>query len=285
LSQAASEGAGRSRLFVLVPVLDEAPNIPRLLGNLARLARELRGEMDCRAVFVDDGSTDGTGERIRQEAGSLPAEVLRHDANLGPGRAFQTGFSRLAPLLAEADWVVTMEGDNTSKIETLGQMLVRRHEGFDVVLASPYMYGGGLSNTSVLRLVLSHGANTLIKELLGIHGILTMSSFFRLYSAPVLKRLQARYGDGILETPGFECMVELLAKLIAAGATISEVAMPLDGSERLGQSKMKVMRTIRGYLRLFWAGRKWRAGRAIASNAGPPTDGRGSGPAGTPSTP
>ena len=26
------------RLFVLVPVLDEAPNIPRLLGNLMRLA-------------------------------------------------------------------------------------------------------------------------------------------------------------------------------------------------------------------------------------------------------
>jgi dolichol-phosphate mannosyltransferase len=136
-------------------------------------------------------------------------------------------------------------------------MLVRRQEGFEVVLASPYMYGGGLSNTSLLRVLLSHGANSLIKELLGIHGILTMSSFFRLYAAPVLRRLQARYGDEILETPGFECMVELLAKLIGAGATISEVAMPLDGSQRLGPSKMKVMRTIRGYLRLFRVGRQW----------------------------
>jgi dolichol-phosphate mannosyltransferase len=245
-------------LFVLVPVLDEAPNIPRLLGNLARLAGDLRGEMECRAVFVDDGSADGTGDRIRSEAGSLPVDVLRHETNLGPGRAFATGFRHLAPRLADADWVATMEGDNTSKVDTLRQMLVRRREGFEVVLASPYMYGGGLSNTSLLRLVLSHGANSLIKELLGIHGILTMSSFFRLYSAPVLKRLQARYGDGILETPGFECMVELLAKLIEAGATISEVAMPLDGSQRLGKSKMRLLRTIRGYLRLFLVGRKWR---------------------------
>jgi dolichol-phosphate mannosyltransferase len=246
------------RLFVLVPVLDEAPNIPRLVGNLSRLAEDLRGEMECRAVFVDDGSTDGTGEQIRREAGALPVEVLRHDTNLGPGRAFATGFRHLAPLLADTDWVATMEGDNTSKLETLRQMLVRRREGFEVVLASPYMYGGGLSNTSLLRLVLSHGANGLVKEILGIHGIVTMSSFFRLYSAPVLKRLQDRYGDGILETPGFECMVELLAKLMKSGATISEVAMPLDGAQRLGKSKMRVMRTILGYVRLFRVGRKWR---------------------------
>jgi dolichol-phosphate mannosyltransferase len=245
-------------LFVLVPVLDEAPNIPRLVANLARLADSLRGEMECRAVFVDDGSTDGTAERIRQEAGSLPVEVLRHEVNLGPGRAFATGFRHLAPRLADADWVATMEGDNTSRVETLGQMLVRRREGFEVVLASPYMYGGGLSHTSLLRLFLSHVANGLIKELLGIHGILTMSSFFRLYSAPVLKRLQGRYGDGVLETPGFECMVELLTKLIEVDATISEVAMPLDASQRLGKSKMRIGRTIRGYFRTFWLGRRWR---------------------------
>ncbi len=247
------------RLFVLVPVVDEAPNIPRLLGNLSRLAGDLRDEMECRALFVDDGSTDGTGDRIRREPASLPVEVLRHDTNLGPGRAFATGFRHLASHLTDADWVATMEGDNTSKVDTLRQMLVRRREGFEVVLASPYMYGGGISQTSALRVVLSHGANGLVKELLGIRGILTLSSFFRLYSAPVLKRVQARYGDGILETSGFECMVELLAKLIQAGATISEVAMPLDGSQRLGQSKMKVMRTIGGYLRLFRQGRKWRA--------------------------
>ena len=258
MSEAAPGALSRPRLFVLVPVLDEAENIPRLLGNLAMLAEDVRGEMDCRVVFVDDGSADGTGEVIRREAGPLPVEVLRHDVNRGPGRAFATGFRHLAGRLGDADWVATMEGDNTSRLQTLRQMLVRRGEGFEVVLASPYMYGGGLSHTSPLRIVLSHVANGLVKELLGIHGILTMSSFFRLYAAPTIQRLQARYGDEVLETPGFECMVELLAKLIHVGATISEVAMPLDGSQRLGKSKMRILRTVRGYLRLFWVGRRWR---------------------------
>jgi hypothetical protein len=34
--------------------------------------------------------------------------------------------------------------------------------------------------------------------------------------------------------------------------------MPLDGAQRLGKSKMRVMRTILGYVRLFRVGRKWR---------------------------
>ena len=249
---------GLPRLYFLVPVLNESANISRLLANLRRLAEGLREQMECAAVFVDDGSTDDTAERIGQEKGPLAVEVLRHERNAGPGRAFATGFAHLAPRLRKADWVVTMEGDNTSRVETLQQMLVRRREGFEVVLASPYMYGGGMTNNTPLRVFLSHGANSLIKELLGIHGILTMSSFFRLYSAPVLQRLQARWGPDVLETSGFECMVELLAKLIQVQATISEVAMPLDGSLRLGNSKMRILRTIHGYLRLFWVGRKWR---------------------------
>jgi hypothetical protein len=52
-------------------------------------------------------------------------------------------------------------------------------------------------------------------------------------------------------------MIELLAKLIRVGATISEVAMPLDGSQRIGKSKMKILRTIGGYLRVFQISRKW----------------------------
>jgi dolichol-phosphate mannosyltransferase len=250
-------GGAPPRIYLLVPVLNESANIPRLLTNFRTLEESLRGRLQCAAVFVDDGSTDDTVARIEQDKGGLRLDVLRHDKNLGPGRAFATGFAHLASRLGESDWVVTMEGDNTSRIETLEQMLVRRQEGFEVVLASPYMYGGGLNNTSTLRIFLSFGANTLVKELLGIHGILTMSSFFRLYSAPVLRRLQERWGPAILETAGFECMVELLAKLIQVGATISEVAMPLDGALRSGVSKLRIVRTIRGYLRLFWLGRKW----------------------------
>jgi dolichol-phosphate mannosyltransferase len=247
----------KPRLIFLIPVLNEAPNISRLFDNLQELNKGLQHQFQSLVIFIDDGSTDGTSREILERKGELCVEVLKHKTNRGPGAAFATGFKHLNSDLQETDWIVTLEGDNTSRMQTLRQMLVRRLEGFDVVLASPYAYGGGITQTSLFRIFVSHIANTLVKEFLGIRGILTMSSFFRLYHASILLRLQTKYGPGILETSGFECMLELLAKLIRVNATISEVAMPLDGSQRIGRSKMKIFRTMLGYFKVFWIARRW----------------------------
>jgi hypothetical protein len=146
-----------------------------------------------------------------------------------------------------------MEGDNTSAVETLLHMLTRRREGYDAVLASPYAYGGGFAQVRRHRLALSHVANGLVRVVFGIRGLHTFSSFFRVYSAPLLRRLQAKYGPRVLVTPGFECMVELLAKMIRVEARISEVEQVVDWSRRQGPPKMRIGRTTMGYLRLFAA--------------------------------
>jgi hypothetical protein len=54
-------------------------------------------------------------------------------------------------------------------------------------------------------------------------------------------------------------MIEMLMKMMALGITISEVPMVLDTSRRLGPSKMKVLRTIAGYLLLWQHKRRWAA--------------------------
>jgi dolichol-phosphate mannosyltransferase len=159
--------------------------------------------------------------------------------------------------MGERDWVITMEGDNTSRHELIRQMFTRAGEGFDVVFASPYMYGGGFTQTSFLRRLLSSGANLVVKDLLEIQGILTVSSFFRLYRATTLMRMQRVFGAGILERTGFESMVEMVMKMTMLRITISEVAMLLDSSRRKGKSKMKLMRTILGYLALWQCKRGW----------------------------
>src|SRR5262249_36921122 len=162
----------------------------------------------------------------------------------GPGAAFAAAFTRLTGLLRDEDWVLTMEGDNTSRVELVSQMFVRSAEGYDAILASPYMYGGGITNTTTVRTLLSYGANVFIREILGIQGILTMSSFFRLYRASLIRRLQARYGPGIVERRGFESMIEMLMKMVLMRTPISEVPMVLDTSLRAGKSKMKLLRTM-----------------------------------------
>ena len=245
------------RLFILVPVFNEAPNIPTLLAAFAELAAEFGSRFSLHFLLVDDGSSDGTAEAAKGGAKDIDLAVLRHETNRGPGVAFATGFSHLASRMAERDWVITMEGDNTSRHELIRQMLTRTGEGFDVVLASPYMYGGGFTQTTFLRKLLSSGANLVVKDLLDIQGILTVSSFFRLYRASALMRLQRAFGPGILERPGFESMVEMVMKMAMLELTISEVAMRLDSSRRKGKSKMKILRTIVGYLALWKCKPRW----------------------------
>jgi dolichol-phosphate mannosyltransferase len=247
------------RLHIIVPVLNEAANVPRLMHSFRAIASELGGDYDIRFVMVDDGSTDGTAAAAQAAAGGLAFETLTHPTNRGPGRAFGTAFAHLAPTLQPTDWIATIEGDNTSRLELLPQMLTRSREGFDIVLASPYLYGGGISNTSVWRLLLSHVANLLVKETLGLRGIVTMSSFYRLYRGEMVLRLQGCYGPEIVERRGFECMVELLMKLVFLKASISEIAMPLDWRWRAGKSKMKIIPTVIGYLTLWMDRERWRA--------------------------
>lgn len=244
-------------LFIMVPVFNEAPNIPTLFEAFHRLNEEFRDRFSLRFLLVDDGSDDDTVQVARKEAKGLSLEVLQHAQNKGPGAAFATAFEWLASAMGEDDWVITMEGDNTSRHELIRQMLTRTGEGFDAVFASPYMYGGGLTQTNFLRKLLSSGANLIVKDLLDIQGILTVSSFFRLYRASTLRRLQAVFGPGIVERTGFESMVEMVMKMAMLRLTISEVAMVLDSSRRKGKSKMKVLRTIRGYLVLWRYKRGW----------------------------
>jgi dolichol-phosphate mannosyltransferase len=124
------------------------------------------------------------------------------------------------------------------------------------------------------RTILSHLANSFVKTFLDIRGLMTVSSFYRLYRAEAIRRLQRDYGVGIVERRGFESMVELVLKMIYLRMSISEVPMLLDSGRRVGKSKMRISRTGLGYLALFRHKRRWRtvAGRSPIGAAKPAAD-------------
>jgi dolichol-phosphate mannosyltransferase len=71
--------------------------------------------------------------------------------------------------------------------------------------------------------------------------------------------MQEVYGATIVERYGFECMVEMLMKMVFLGSSISEIAMVLDSSQRSGPSKMNIRRTVLGYGGLLTGQRRWRS--------------------------
>ena len=239
-------GAAVPNLFV-VPAFNEIENLPRLLEDL-----EARPELfpaGSRLFIVDDGSSDGTAEWVERYSGPIPTELVSYGENRGPGAAFRAGFHAALAVCDDDANVVTLEADTTSDLNALNAMLGEIDAGAGLVLAS--VHGGGqMVNVSFFRRFLSRCAGAAVRMLLGLDAR-TVSSFFRVYRASVLREASNRYGDRLITETGFACKAELLAKIASLGTRIEEVPVDLDGSRRIGESKMAIAPTLAGYWRLF----------------------------------
>jgi dolichol-phosphate mannosyltransferase len=145
--------------------------------------------------------------------------------------------------------IVTLEADTTSDLDAVDGMLTRAREGADVVLASHHA-GGQLVNVGRHRRFLSRAASYAVQRTAGMQAS-TVSSFFRVYRASVLRDAYERHGDELIREGGFACKAEILIKLDRMGARVAEVPVALDWSRREGASKLRVLPTVGGYARLM----------------------------------
>ncbi|HEY0652538.1 MAG TPA: glycosyltransferase [Chryseosolibacter sp.] len=239
-------------IYFLIPVYNEEANIP----NLHREMSGLHLNDQVYFVFADDGSSDNSKSTIAKYFDETRHVVLGDGVNRGPGAAFNTGFKWiLSQSLADDDVVVTMEADCTSDISILDTMLVLNKLGYDLVLASVYAQGGGFDQTSFIRKFISAAANFLYRFLFDIK-VLTLSSFYRVYKASLIKKINQTYQGEIIGESGFVSMLEILTKAIWCNAKVIEVPMQLHSSRRIGKSKMKILKTTIAYFRYLI---KWKS--------------------------
>ena len=236
------------KVYFLIPAFNESENLPYLFSNLRRISAYL--ERDYQVIVVNDCSNDNTAEVVERHAEKQPITLINFEENRGPGAAFEAAFREALRQSESDDILVTIEADNTSDLCILGRMLEQINRGADVALAS--VYGAGkVVGAPLIRRLLSFFANLLMKITLGMPKINTFSSFFRMYRRSVIEKLFAQYQSQVISEPGFVCMVELLIKFKHLGVNIVETPMLLDSNIRVGDSKMKILRTIVSYLRVL----------------------------------
>lgn len=230
-------------IYFLIPVFNEEKNIPLLFNELSSVLPD----QEKFYIFSNDGSSDNTISCIQHYFQDVPYIILGDHKNRGPGYAFNVGFEWiLNHSQSNDDVVITLEADTTSDISILPQMLAIHKQGYDLVLASVYAQGGGFDKTSFFRKIISFFANMMFRLFFNVK-VLTLSSFYRIYSVALLKKVKSTYGT-IVSEYGFICMLEVLLKCIRCEARIIEVPMVLKSSKRKGKSKMKVLKTFYGYL-------------------------------------
>jgi dolichol-phosphate mannosyltransferase len=231
-------------LFVVIPAFNEQENMAQLFADLERRQELLANA--CSILIVDDGSDDLTPDLVAAYDGPLPIELLRFEENQGPGAAFRAGFEHALEQAPEDAYVITLEADGTGDLAALPRMLAAAAEGADVVLADWKM-----QNVAAHRRACSAAAGCVVRRALGI-AAKTVSSFFRVYRASVLRSAFARHGENLIRESGFACKAEILAKMAAMGARIVEEPVALDWSRRSGESKMPVLKTMVAYWRMLF---------------------------------
>jgi len=118
-------------LSAVVPFLNEAANLPRLIDVLARVLGELG--LAWELVLVDDGSSDDSlavAKRELQRRPNLQATLLSLSRNFGKEAALTAGLEA-----AQGDVVVPLDADLQDPPELIGAMLEQWRQGFDVVYA------------------------------------------------------------------------------------------------------------------------------------------------------
>ncbi|WP_456824693.1 polyprenol monophosphomannose synthase [Cellulomonas sp. P5_E12] len=218
------------RVLVVVPTYDERENLP---GALARLRTHVPW---ADVLVVDDGSPDGTGElaekiaeREADDDGTRRIHVLHRSGKLGLGTAYVAGFGWA--LQRGYDVVVEMDADGSHRAQDL-PLLLDRIADADLVLGSRWVPGGSVVNWPFSRHVLSRGANTYTRLVLGI-PLKDATGGFRAYRAELLEELT--HGD--IASQGYCFQVDMAWRAVKSGARVVEV--PITFVEReLGHSKM-----------------------------------------------
>jgi glycosyltransferase involved in cell wall biosynthesis len=219
----------RPFLSVVVPLYDEA-------DNLADLYREVTAALDgfgrsFELVLVDDGSTDGTRERLLDLERSDPrvrAVLLRR--NFGQTAAFSAGFDE-----ARGEVVVTSDGDLQNDPADIPALVAKlEDEDLDMVCGWRRQ-----RHDPVTRRIPSFFANRLISWATGVH-LHDYGCSLKAMRSEVVKGLRL-YGEMHRFIPAVASWT---------GVTLAEV--PVNHRPRTrGRSKYGLGRTLRVLLDLF----------------------------------
>lgn len=236
------------RVLVIIPTYNERENLENIIGRLRASAP------DVYVLVADDASPDGTGEIAdRIAAGDDQVHVLHRSGKQGLGAAYIAGFRW--GMEHGFDVLVEMDADGSHRPEELPRLLSVLDDGADLVIGSRWVRGGRVENWPKNREVLSRGANTYSRLMLGV-PVHDATGGYRAYRAATLQKI----GIDDVASQGYCFQVDLTLRTVREGLRVAEV--PITFVERThGASKMSRDIIVEALQRVTQWGLAYRLGQ------------------------
>jgi glycosyltransferase involved in cell wall biosynthesis len=215
-------------ISVVVPVHNEERSVALLLDELDSALQPLGTSWE--AIFVDDGSTDGTYAALtRLHAARDEVTVVRLRRNFGKAAALGAGFAH-----ARGEVIVTIDGDLQDDPAEIPRLLIKLEEGFDLVSGWK-----AHRRDPLRRRILSRLFNAVTRWVAGVR-LHDMNCGLKAYRAEVVRGLRL-YGE-------LHRFIPVLAH--HRGFRIAELPVNHRPREH-GRSRYGVERYLRGFLDLL----------------------------------
>ena len=226
------ENSNNDQTFsVIVPCFNESDSLPKAILDLVHLVGD---KQEWELIVVDDGSTDGSAEKLRQLQEDLPRMHLRsHEVNRGYGAALKTGIQG-----AKFNTIVITDADGTYPNERIPELAELVGE-YDMVV------GARISNNvtySKIRAIPKIFLKAYASWIAG-QKIPDMNSGLRAFRRDVIEKLFPMLSNKFSFTT-----TSLVAFLINDCNVHYE---PIDYFERTGQSKIKPVKDTLRFVQLI----------------------------------
>jgi glycosyltransferase involved in cell wall biosynthesis len=202
-------------LSVLIPVYNEVNTLHEILERVRDV--EIKKEI----LLVDDGSTDGTRELMRNEIeGKYPdVRIFYHERNQGKGAAIRTAIG-----LATGDILLIQDADLEYDPREYFNLLEPILDGrADVVYGSRFL-GGGAHRVHFFWHRLGNGFLTFLSNMLTNLNLTDMEVCYKVFKAEVLKGIN-------LKSNRFDFEPEITAKIAKRRCRIYEVPISYSGRD------------------------------------------------------
>ncbi len=232
--------ANKPDISVIVPLYNEEESLGELSAWIARVMAA--GKFSYEVIFVDDGSTDGSWDKVEQLAAANPAvRGIKFARNYGKSAALYSGFEA-----ARGDVVITMDADlQDSPDEIPGLYRMIREEGYDLVSGWKKHRHDPVGKRLPSKFF---NATTRIVSGIKLHD---MNCGLKAYRRPVVKSIEV-YGE-------MHRYIPILAKQ-AGFRRIGEKVVE-HRARKYGKSKYGIERMVKGYLDLITVSFMSRFGR------------------------